>query len=67
MAPGNALGVVLAKAPAALMREDALTAAMAMAPQLVHWATSEGGDAPIRASPPPGGEVVCAQRCIFSV
>ena len=49
-APDSALAVMLAKEPAALTLEDALTAAMAMAPQCLHWSTSKGGDAPIQAA-----------------
>jgi hypothetical protein len=40
MAPDNALGVVLAKEPASLSAEDALTAGWAYAPEPVQWATS---------------------------
>ena len=49
LAPGSALGVLLAKEPAALTLEDAVTAGLAYAPQAVHWSTSLGIDGPIRA------------------
>eukprot|EP01043_Picozoa_sp_COSAG02_P062726 COSAG02_NODE_8725_length_2462_cov_1.635633_2_plen_623_part_00 len=49
-APDSALAVMLKKEPAALTLEDAMTAAMAVAPQWLHWATSKGGDATIQAA-----------------
>ena len=50
MTPESALGVLLTKEPAALTLEDALTAACAWTPLAVHYSTSTGQDAPIKAA-----------------
>jgi hypothetical protein len=49
-APDSALGVVLAKEPAALTIEDALTVGCVKAPADVHISTSTGWDAPVQAA-----------------
>ena len=49
-APESALGVVLAKAPAELTLDDALTATSSQAPMIVHWSTSIGCDGPAQAA-----------------
>jgi hypothetical protein len=48
--PDSALGVVLAKEPAALTIEDALTVGCVKAPADVHISTATGWDAPIQAA-----------------
>jgi hypothetical protein len=45
LAPGSALGVLLAKDPAALTIEDALTVSCALAPPIVHMSISTSLDA----------------------